>query len=147
VLDDSPGTATHPAKHDFLVVTRAPDHPVMRGLPAAWLHADDELYSQLRGPAKNLQVLATASAEPAEHRNSTGENEPMLMAIQYGAGRVFHTTLGHAGPRDQEPVASLDCVGFIVTLQRGTEWTATGQVTQPIPPEFPTAEKTSLRKR
>ena len=29
----------------------------MKGLPAEWMQARDEIYSQLRGPAKNLQVL------------------------------------------------------------------------------------------
>jgi len=146
VLDDSPGTATHPAKHDFLVVTRSPDHPIMKGLPAEWLHASDELYSQLRGPAKNLEVLATASADPATHRNGTGENEPMLMAIQFGKGRIFHTTLGHVGPKDTELADSVNCIGFIATLQRGTEWAATGKVTQAVPRDFPLADKTSVRK-
>ena len=144
VLDESAGTAVHPSKHDFLVVSRAPEHPIMNGLPAAWLHAHDELYSQLRGPAKNLIVLATASAKKSM-RNGTGENEPILMAIAYGKGRVFHTTLGHVGPKDKEPVKSINSVGFIVTLQRGTEWAATGKVTQEIPEDFPTADQTSVR--
>jgi type 1 glutamine amidotransferase len=146
VLDSTtPGNAMHPAKHDFLVVTRAPEHPIMKGLPAEWLQPSDEIYSQLRGPAKNLQVLATASADPATMKNGTGENEPMFMTIQYGKGRVFHNTLGHVGPKDVEPVPSLNSVGFIVSIQRGTEWAATGRVTQPVPKDFPTATKTSVR--
>lgn len=145
VLDASKGTAVHPSKHDFVVVSRAVEHPIMKGLPAAWLHANDELYSQLRGPAQNLTVLATASAKTTM-RNGTGENEPVLMAISHGKGRVFHTTLGHVGPRDKEPVDSISCVGFIVTLQRGTEWAATGEVTQKIPVDFPSADAVAVRK-
>jgi len=145
VLDDSPGLAMHPPKHDFAIDVRAPDHPIMRGLPARWMHADDELYSQLRGPAKNLEVLATAFADPAKHKGASGEHEPVLMTIRYGQGRVFHTTLGHVGPKDVDPVTPLNCVGFIVTLQRGTEWAATGKVTQPVPSDFPVADKTSVR--
>jgi hypothetical protein len=41
---------------------------------------------------------------------------------------------------------SEECVGFITTLVRGTEWAATGKVTLPIPSDFPTAGKTSQRK-
>jgi type 1 glutamine amidotransferase len=52
---------------------------------------------------------------------------------------VFHTALGH-GPE------ALSCVGFIVTLQRGTEWAATGKVTQKMPADFPTADRVSVRK-
>lgn len=145
VLDEGPGTAQHPAQHDFQVVTRAPEHPVMRGLPAAWMQAHDELYSQLRGPARNVTILATAKADPPMP-GATGENEPMLMAIRYGRGRVFHTTLGHVSPRDELPVATMSSVGFIVTLQRGTEWAATGRVTQAVPEDFPTADAISLRE-
>ena len=38
------------------------------------------------------------------------------------------------------------CVGFIVTFLRGTEWAATGRVTQVgVPDDFPTAQQVSLR--
>lgn len=145
VLDDSPGVAGHPPRHDFTVTTRAPEHPIMRGLPAEWLHASDEIYSQLRGPAKHVEVLATAMADKSKYPNSSGEHEPMLMTIKYGQGRVFHTTLGHVGPRETPPYTAIACAGFIVTLQRGTEWAATGRVTQPVPADFPTANTTSVR--
>jgi uncharacterized protein len=145
VLDDSPGTAGHPPPHDFQITVRAAEHPVMRGLPEKWMHAHDELYSQLRGPAKQLEVLATALADKSRFTDASGEHEPVLMAIQFGKGRILHTTLGHVGPRDVEPIAQMNCVGFILTLQRGTEWAATGKVTIPVPADFPTAVKTSVR--
>jgi type 1 glutamine amidotransferase len=71
-------------------------------------------------------------------KGGSGEEEPVLMAISYGRGRVFHSTMGH-GP-DQ-----MKCVGFIVTLQRGAEWAATGKVTQKTPADFPTATQTTTR--
>jgi hypothetical protein len=37
------------------------------------------------------------------------------------------------------------CAGFQCTLQRGTEWAATGEVTLPVPEDFPTAQETRLR--
>lgn len=144
VLDTGPGSATHPPQHDFQIVTRAPEHPVMRDLPPVWMQANDELYSRLRGPARQVTILATAKADPPLP-NATGEHEPMLMAIAYGAGRIFHTTLGHVGPRDEPPVAPMSSVGFVVTLQRGTEWAATGNVTQPVPADFPGPDTPSLR--
>lgn len=145
VTDDSPGGYGHPARHDFLVVTRAAEHPIMRGLPASWMQASDEIYSQLRGPAKNVEILATALADKAKYPKASGEDEPVLMTVAYGKGRVFHTTLGHVSPGDKPPFAPLTSVGFIVTLQRGTEWAATGTVTQKVPADFPTAEKISRR--
>jgi len=146
VLDTGPGTAQHPPQHDFRLTVRAPDHPVMAGLPPVWMQADDEMYSQLRGPAQNVTILATAHAD-ASIRGATGQHEPMLMTIRYGEGRVFHTTLGHVGPNDILPVATMSSVGFRATIQRGTEWAATGSVTQGVPDDFPGPDQPSLRSR
>jgi type 1 glutamine amidotransferase len=138
VLDTSKGRGgSHGPRHPFVVETVDATHPITAGLPARWQHASDELYDRLRGPARHLTVLATAYAD--RRLGGTGENEPMLMAIAYGKGRVFHTTLGH-------DTTAMKCVGFITTLQRGTEWAATGKVTQRVPADFPTASKTSSRK-
>jgi type 1 glutamine amidotransferase len=126
----------HGQQHEFLMVTRAPQHPIMAGLPDKWMHGKDELYDTLRGPAKKVTVLASAFSDPA--KGGTGEDEPLLLTIDYGKGRVFHTALGHA-------LDAIKCAGFAVTLQRGVEWAATGKVTQKVPADFPTAEKVSTR--
>lgn len=147
VLDTSPGLAIHPPRQDFLVEARVPDHPILEGLPPVWLHADDELYSQLRGPARNLTVLATARIDADAHPKATGEHEPVLMTIGFGRGRVFHTTLGHVGVADDRGTVAIDCVGFTTTFQRGSEWAACDRVTQPTPPDFPTAYRTAIRRR
>lgn len=138
IQDSSAGKGgSHGNQHEFIVKTRVPEHPIMKGLPAEWLHQKDELYDRLRGPAENLIVLATAFS-PLEQKGS-GRNEPVLMTLQYGKGRIFHTTLGHEN-------YSQKCIGFITTLQRGTEWAATGKVTQKVPDNFPTAAKGSARQ-
>jgi type 1 glutamine amidotransferase len=67
----------------------------------------------------------------------------MLMVVRFGQGRVFHTAIGHNNGKD---ITAQKCVGFITTLQRGTEWAATGKVTQKVPADFPTADKVSLRE-
>jgi type 1 glutamine amidotransferase len=138
IRDETPGDGGHHgSQHPFSIVVRDNAHPITKGMPREWLHAKDELYDKLRGPAQKMQILATAYASP-DH-GGTGRHEPMLMTISYGKGRVFHTPMGHED-------YSQECVGFIVTLQRGTEWAATGAVTQPIPDDFPTADKESARK-
>ena len=127
---------SHGAQHAFVVETRNTSHPIMRGLPERWMHAKDELYDRLRGPARNVTVLASAFS--SLETKGSGEHEPLLMAIPYGSGRVFHTALGHA-------MEAINCVGFATTFQRGTEWAATGKVTQKAPANFPTADKVSSR--
>lgn len=138
VRDESKGRGgNHGSQHPFQIIVRDAKHPVTAGMPGEWMHMNDELYDLLRGPAENMTVLATAFADKS--KGGTGRHEPMIFTVSYGKGRVFHTPMGH-GKDSQE------CVGFITTLQRGTEWAATGQVTQKIPGDFPTADKTSARK-
>ena len=137
VSDTSAGSAgSHGARIPFQVVTQASEHPIMKGLPSPWMHAADELYATLRGPGENMTVLATAHSE--RENSGTDRDEPILMVLSYGRGRIFHTTMGH-------DVAALSCVGFMTTYQRGTEWAATGKVTQKVPAAFPTANTVSFR--
>ncbi len=49
------------------------------------------------------------------------------------------------GTPDLDENKALKCAGFIVTLQRGAEWAATGKVTQAVPFDFPTAAGVVLR--
>ena len=124
----------HGAREEFLVETIAPGHPIMHGLPAKWMHSQDELYHSLRGPADGVTVLASATSP------ITKESEPMLMTLSFGKGRVFHTTLGHY-------VEALSGLGFQTTFVRGTEWAATGKVTLPAPKpdELPEGPKAAVR--
>ena len=92
----------------------------------------DDLEFALQAEGRPILVMS-----PKDKRG-TGEHEPMLMAIQFGQGRVFHTALGHGGKQ-------LKSVAFIVTYQRGAEWAATGKVTQKVPADFPGPDAPSLR--
>jgi type 1 glutamine amidotransferase len=137
VRDTSPGNGgAHGPQHEYQIQLRSTEHPITKDMPLKWLHTKDELYEQLRGPAKNMEILATAYA--SKEFKGSERHEPALMALNYGKGRIFHNIMGHAD-------YSVQCVGFITTMLRGTEWAATGKVTIPIPIDFPTAEKSSSR--
>ncbi|MDR1964314.1 MAG: ThuA domain-containing protein [Planctomycetaceae bacterium] len=138
VRDESAGPGGHHGPQwEYLIEVRAPEHPIMKGLPKSFRHAKDELYDLLRGPAKNVTILATAFA--AQDKGGTNRDEPLLMVIDYGKGRVFHTCLG-----DNE--SQCRSVSFIVTFLRGAEWAATGNVTIPVPDDMPGTETPTFRK-
>lgn len=126
--------AGHGSQHDFAVVTRDREHPVMKGLPAEWMHVKDELYHGQRGPAADMHILATAYS--AKETGGTAAHEPMVWWIPYGQGKVFTTVMGHGD-------YSMKCVGFQAIVARGAEWAATGKVTLPAPKDFPSPQKTS----
>ncbi|MCX7049529.1 MAG: hypothetical protein NTX50_29100 [Candidatus Sumerlaeota bacterium] len=68
----------------------------------------------------------------------------MDWVIPYGQGRVYTTMLGHLWKTG--PDTTMRCVGFQTMLIRGVEWAASGQVTYPVPKNFPTATDIQLNK-
>lgn len=118
----------HGPQSEFQVIVRDANHPITADMPRIWMHTKDELYDSLRGPALEMRVLATAYAKRSKR------HEPIVMTIRYEDGRVFHTPMGHAD-------YSMNCVGYVTTFLRGTEWAATGNVTIPVPENFPGPEK------
>jgi type 1 glutamine amidotransferase len=125
----------HGRMREFLVIHDQPSHPILKGLPTEWKHATDELYSALRGPYKNVEVLAHS------YSLYTKENEPQLMIITYGKGKIFHIALGHYNDEYPPFGEAVHCVGYQTVLARGTEYVATGKVTLSIPRFFPGKEK------
>jgi type 1 glutamine amidotransferase len=138
VKDSAAGVVgVHGKREPFLVTLYNTTHPVTLHMPKKWMHAKDECYAYLRGPAENVSVLATSVSVKKDPELQ--QKEPVVMAIDYYKGRVFHTTLGH----DTE---SLECVGFITLFKRGTEWAATGNVKRnKMPKDFPSKNKVSKR--
>ena len=122
---EGPG-AGHGKQHAYECVVRDPGHPVMKGLPAKWTHAKDELYHGQRGPGESVHVLVSAFSDKST--GGTGAHELMVFTVTYGKGRVFVNLLGHDGSSVGAPEnAAITC--------RGTEWAATEKVT--LPPEPP----------
>ncbi|MFI3261884.1 MAG: ThuA domain-containing protein [Rikenellaceae bacterium] len=114
----------HGRSGPYEIKVRDEEHPIMKGLPTSWVHYDDELYGNLRGPAQNIHPLATAFSDSTT--GGTGKEELVLFTVTYGKGRIFHTVLGHTGKDYDKSLKNNR--GFDVTLLRGTEWAATGEV-------------------
>jgi hypothetical protein len=119
------------AGHDhraYALTVRDDKQPIMRGLPAKWTHGNDELYKGQRGPAINMDILATAYSDPAQ--GGTGANEPLVYTVTYGKGRVFVSLLGH-------DVSSAALPDTLLLIGRGAQWAAKSRITLQIPSDFP----------
>jgi type 1 glutamine amidotransferase len=121
----------HGPEHDFVVTVLDREHPITQGIPQHWLHPHEQLTHGQHGPAKDIHILTYAWSKDVQ------ENEPLDWVIPFGKGRVYTTMLGHLWKGG--PDTALRCVGFQTLFIRGTEWAATGQVTYPVPANFPAA--------
>lgn len=143
VLDNTPGPGgNHGQQREYNMHCRNAEHPITKGLPDNWLHGRDEMYDSMRGPA-NIGELLYSGQTDAETGGS-GREEPLVFTVDYGNSRIFHIMIGHAGDTLEDNPA-MQCAGFQTLLLRGTEWVATGTVTQEVPADFPTSEAVSLR--
>jgi hypothetical protein len=127
----------HGARVDT-VVHRVGDHPIHAGLPRAWLTPDIEVYHHARGPAQDLEVLSWG-LDP-----ETRMNWPLEWTVRYGRGRVYTSTFGHVWKGDTQP-ARMRCAGLQTVMVRALQWLAGRLVDFPVPPDFPTAERVSVR--
>lgn len=143
VLDNTPGPGgNHGQQREYNMHCRNAEHPITKGLPDNWLHGRDEMYDSMRGPA-NIGELLYSGQTDAETGGS-GREEPLVFTVDYGSSRIFHIMIGHAGDTLEDNPA-MQCAGFQTLLLRGTEWVATGKVTQEVPADFPTSEAVSMR--
>ena len=97
----------------------------------------------MRGPGNIKDLLYTAFSD--KETGGSSREEPLIFTVDYEKARIFHTMLGHAG-RTVENSPAMQCTGFQVTLLRGAEWAATGNVTQKTPDDFPTKDKVTMRE-
>ena len=119
------------------------------------MQAQDELYHGMRGPAKDMEILATAFSDASLW--GSANHEPVVWTVNYGQGRIVVTVLGHRmaddfhyDPEQHEldhganGTSAVHSVGFQTLVLRGCEWAATGEVTTRVPAKFPTLESVSV---
>ncbi len=112
------GQTGHGPRHEFTVQIDATDHPVTRGVEGFTIHG--ELWHRA-GIQDGVTVLASAFS--SKQQAGSGQDEPIAMVKQFGLGRSFTLLLGHG-------VDEMENAGFATLLVRGTEWAATGSVTE-----------------
>ncbi len=125
-----PDNIGHAARHAFTVKWTDRSHPISKDLPESFT-ISDELYHRL-DLRPGVRVLATAYDDPKA--GGTGSDEPMVWTVDFGKGRVVHTTLGH-------DTSAMYASGFQAVFTRSCEWAATGTVTMPPMPGDGTAQK------
>lgn len=135
-----PPSITVSERHSFEVRSSAADHPITNGLPVRWIQPDDQIIQGLEVAGDDSQILATAFSDTSFA--GSGKREPILVARNFGKGRIFATMIGTP---DNDNNSAMHSAGFIITLQRGAEWAATGTVTQEVPYDFPTMAGAMIR--
>jgi hypothetical protein len=120
------------------VVQRLGDHAIHAGLPRAWKTPDIEVYYYARGPAQNLEVLSYG------YDPETKTNWPLEWTVAYGQGRVYTSTFGHVWKGDTQP-DRMRCAGVQTIVVRALQWLAGRPVTFPVPADFPSADRVSVR--
>ncbi|MBN1507372.1 MAG: ThuA domain-containing protein [Sedimentisphaerales bacterium] len=90
------------------------EHPITKGMTD--FTTDDELYAKLQGD-EEIHVLVQADSDWSK------KTEPLVFVKSYGQGRVVHNAYGH----DRKALMTPSVQKIIV---RGTEWAATGKVTE-----------------
>jgi type 1 glutamine amidotransferase len=96
------------------------------------------VYNYACGPAENVEVLSCG-------QDPLGKlNWPVEWTVRYGQGRVYVATFGHVWSNDVQPV-SMRCAGVQALIVRCLRWLARRPVSYPVPADFPSAEKTSIR--
>jgi type 1 glutamine amidotransferase len=118
----------HGKRHVFTVTMSKVKHPIVNGMPASFLHADDELYQNSVMFSDNV-VLATAYSDKKIDAKNSGKKEPVVWVTQYGKGRVCENVLGH-------DLTAMKSPGFQTLMIRCVEWTATGKVKYPVPADL-----------
>lgn len=99
---------SHEKNRNLLVRNVAEKHPIMQGFPKEWSDAKDELYKNEK-LWENFTPLATAYGE------ETQKDHHVIWTNQYGAARVFGTTLGHGNHTMQDPI-------YLDLVTRGLLW-------------------------
>jgi cytochrome c len=103
--------ASHPQIQHATIHVTAPDHPSMKGLPAAW-ERTDEWYNFRSNPRSAVQVLATVD-EATYSGGAMGADHPIAWCQTIDGGRSWYTAMGHTKESYAEPLFRLHLLGGI----------------------------------
>jgi len=99
---------------DYAVDVVKPDDPIMAGIPASFPYHSEQYYMHMD---PSVEVLATTTFSGEYAAWTKGVVMPVVWKRQYGAGRVFHCTLGHRATEFENP-------NMATIVRRGLNWAA-----------------------
>jgi len=99
---------SHDSRRDLTIKNARPEHPVMKGFPAEWFNASDELY-------RNEKVWPTVTPLGTAYSVESKKDHAVIWVNQYGRTRVFATTLGHGNDTMKSDV-------YLDLVTRGLLW-------------------------
>lgn len=117
----------HGAYETFQVRIDDVDHPITDGLRDFWT-TDELWHSMVQVAPTEFHTLASAFA--GFNIGGSGKVEPVLLTTRLGEGRGVNLVLGH-------DVHAMRNAAWRTLMLRGSEWAATGQVTIPVPDDWP----------
>ncbi len=91
------GGARGHGRGDFTVFNRAPEHPVMKGVPAEFM-INDEHYRSILDIGTEFEVLAETEVEKA-----TNKPYPAVWSVKDAKARILNISLGHAQEAHSNP--------------------------------------------
>jgi len=121
------GGTGHGRYHAFDVHVIDHNHPITRGLRDLVMHPDELYHRLVHKAGADYRVLMSAYSAP--ETGGTDRHEPMATASTFGAGRVFHTPLGHVWRNNIPSRATWSDPQLRLLVARGSEWAGTGRVT------------------
>lgn len=103
------GGARGHGRGDFKVFNRAPEHPVMKGVPAEFM-INDEHYRSILDVGTPVEVLAETEVEKA-----TDKAYPAVWSVKDAKARIINISLGHAQEAHNNPA-------YKSLLKNAVEW-------------------------
>ena len=99
---------------DYRVDVTRPDDPIMAGIKPSFDYTSEQYYMHID---PSVEVLATTTFSGLYAPWTKDVVMPVVWKRMYGAGRVFHSTLGHRASEFEMPEMA-------TILRRGVNWAA-----------------------
>ena len=90
-IDGSPWSS----RGTWALVVEDPGHPVVQGWAQPDFTASDEIYGFTHYDRSRQRVLVTIKVDESNRRGREDLDNPVVWIKDYGAGRVFYSSLGH----------------------------------------------------